>query len=166
MKRILFTVLCLLPLSVMAAGKQVRIEQIHRWNTTPAIDDGTLNTACTNITTDAPGCTSVVLNTRGLESLCMEIVYTKNAGTEFNMYVDHRFGSGLPWGALQAGDGSFVPRFRMGTHNPYWDTSSQSGTAAWFTCFDVYAPDTRLRFVATGANGSDAFDLYVVQSGG
>lgn len=149
--------------SVVSAAPAVNLKETRMLNDiAPRVDDGDIQTACTNVTTNAPGCTCATVNTRGFSRVWLNIIYTKGAATRVDMEV-HTANVANAWAVMQSGPVDSLPALLMGNHDPYWDTTSVSGTVGWGVGFDVVTPDMRFCFVGTSANASDLVDIYVTR---
>lgn len=135
-------------------------QTIHAHTQTKALTNGDIQIACTNTTTDSPGCTCAEVNTKGYSRIWLDIFYTKGNASRVDLEV-FTGPNGTAWATMQSSSTATLPALLMETHDPYWDTSSTSGTVAWGTGFDVVAPFMRFCFYGASANSSDLVNLYI-----
>lgn len=132
----------------------------HEHATTLALDDADTQTACTNTTTDSPGCSCYKANMKGHSRIWLDIFFTKSSASRLDLEVFTGPTSSGPWATMQSSSTATLPALLMENHDPYWDVSSQSGTAGFGVGFDAVAPFMRFCFVGTSSDPSDLVDLY------
>ena len=160
MKFLTFLTATFLAAQASAAVRAEKKETRTLFNTTPVIAAGDIQVACTNTTTDTPGCKCAAVSTRGFSKVWLTVIYTKSAATRLDLEV-HTANVANAWGTLQSGPQDLLPSLLMADHDPYWNTSGLSGLNGWSTGFDVVAPSMRFCFVGTAADASDLIDVYI-----
>lgn len=153
----------------VAWPQAVPLESSQQWSTTPMMPTTAANVACVAAPwdDDTPSCASFEVPTKGMRKIWISVYYTKDTGTEVQIYKDTSMDSGTPWFITTLGDAITPPKVDRAERYESFDVSAASSaeTRAWHVPFDVDGPYTRFRFVVVGGTSSDTIAAYRVQAG-